>query len=314
MQRKNTLPHAILLRGRTGLGKDDFALHLAHALLCQQANAEGACGVCASCLWLKEGNHPDFKLITPEDESDETATKKKTSKKTQISVTQIRQLFDFLSLSTHQANGRRIILISPAETLNLASANALLKMLEEPPANTLFLLVASQPQRLLPTIISRCQVLDFSIPHKADAVAWLVTQGMHNAEALLEYAGGAPLAALQMQDQLASNEQLIQHLSKGERLDSFATAPLFLAEGMERAIEVIQKWTFDLLSYRLTQTSHYHSQQRQALQVLCKGVNLSGLLQFQHSLTKAKKAANHPLSNEMQLENLLLQYTHVFKL
>ena len=73
MQRKNALPHAILLRGRTGLGKDDFALHLAHTLLCQQANAEGACGVCASCVWLKEGNHPDFKLITPEDESEETA-------------------------------------------------------------------------------------------------------------------------------------------------------------------------------------------------------------------------------------------------
>ncbi|MCH9799273.1 MAG: DNA polymerase III subunit delta', partial [Betaproteobacteria bacterium] len=100
MQRKNALPHAILLRGRTGLGKNHFALHLAHTLLCQQANAGGACGVCASCVWLKEGNHPDFKLITPEDESEETATKKKTSKKTQISVAQIRQLYDFLSLST----------------------------------------------------------------------------------------------------------------------------------------------------------------------------------------------------------------------
>lgn len=312
MQRKNALPHAILLRGRTGLGKNHFALHLAHTLLCQQANAGGACGVCASCVWLKEGNHPDFKLITPEDESEETATKKKTSKKTQISVAQIRQLYDFLSLSTHQVDGRRIILVSPAETLNLASANALLKMLEEPPANTLFLLVASQPQRLLPTIISRCQVLDFSIPQKVDAIGWLAEQGVQNAEALLEYAGGAPLAALQMQDQLASNEQLIQHLSKGERLDPFTSAPLFLAEGMERAIDVIQKWTFDLLSYRLTQSAHYHSQQRQALQALCKSVNLGGLLQLQRSLTEAKKAANHPLSNEMQLENLLLQYTHVF--
>jgi DNA polymerase III subunit delta' len=312
MQRKNTLPHAILLRGRAGIGKHDFALHLAHTLLCQQPSAQGACGTCASCLWLKEGNHPDFKFITPEDETEETATKKKTSKKTQVSVAQIRQLFDFLSLSSHQVGGRRIILISPAETLNLASANALLKMLEEPPANTLFLLVASQPQRLLPTIMSRCQVLDFTIPQTADSVAWLVEQGMQHPEVLLAYAGGAPLAVQQMQDQFASNEQLIQQLTKGEKLDPFTSAPLFLATGMEQAIDVLQKWIFDLVSYRLTESAHYHLQQMQSLQALSKSVNLSGILQFQRSLADAKKAANHPLSNEMQLENLLLQYTHVF--
>lgn len=312
MQRKRTLPHAILLRGRAGIGKDDFALHLAHSLLCSEPLAEGACGVCPSCLWLKEGNHPDFKFITPEEETEESANPKKTNKKTQISVAQIRKLYDFLSLSNHQVQGHRVILISPAETLNLASANALLKMLEEPPANTLFLLVASQPQRLLPTIISRCQIIDFSIPQKADAITWLSTQGIHNPEVLLEYAGGAPLTALQMQDYHAANEQLIQQLLKGDRLNPFTSAPLFLAEGMEHAIDVIQKWTFDLLMYRLTQSSHYHSQQMQALQALCKSVNLSILLQFQHSLAEAKRAANHPLSNEMQLENLLLQYTHVF--
>jgi DNA polymerase III subunit delta' len=312
MQRKNTLPHAILLRGRVGVGKHDFALHLAHALLCQQASHEGACGVCASCIWLKEGNHPDFKLVTPEDETDEGTSKKKINKKTQISVAQVRQLSDFLSLSSHQVQGRRIIVISPAEALNLASANALLKMLEEPPANTLFLLVASQPQRLLPTIISRCQVLDFSIPQKADAVTWLTSQGLGNPEVLLAYAGGAPLTVLQMQDQLASSEQLIQHLSKGERLDPSVSAPLFLAEGMERAIDVIQKWAFDLLSYQLTQRLHYHAQHILALQALCKRINLVGILAFQRSLIEAKKAANHPLSNEMQLEKLLVQYTQVF--
>ncbi len=312
LQRQNSLPHAILLRGRAGIGKHDFAIHLAHTLLCQQTNAEHPCGVCASCVWLKEGNHPDYKFITPEDESEESASKKKGNKKTQISVAQVRQLYDFLSLSSHQVQGFRIIIIAPAETLNLAAANALLKMLEEPPAHTLFLLVTSQPQRLLATIISRCQILDFSIPPRADAMTWLLEQGLNQPETALEYVGGAPLAALQMQEQLASNEQLIQQLSKGNRLDPFMSAPLFLAEGMEHAIDVIQKWVFDLVSYRLTKISHYHSQQKQALQVLCKSVNLTAILQYQHRLAEAKKAANHPLSNEMQLEKLLLQYTHVF--
>lgn len=314
MQRKDQLPHAILLRGRAGIGKHDFALSLAHALLCRQPDQLlRACGACASCQWLKEGGHPDFKYITPDDGSDmESNTKKKTTKKSQISVTQIRQLYDYLSLSTHQVQGRRIILISPAETLNVASANALLKMLEEPPSNTLFLLVASQPQRLLPTIISRCQALNLPIPDKSEATAWLDEQGVNNSEVLLEYTGGAPLEAMKLRDQLASNKELISQLTLGQKLDPFASAPIFLALGMEHAIDAIQKWTFDLISFKLTRSLHYHSQQVNALQSLCKSVNLAGLLRFQRSLNEAKKAANHPLSNEMQLENILLQYTHVF--
>ena len=313
MQRKAMLPHAILLRGGAGIGKDDFALHLAQALLCHQAGEESACGTCSSCLWFQEDAHPDFKCITPTDDSEDTASKKKT-KKTQISVAQIRQLYAFLSLSTHQVQGKRIILISPAEALNLNAANALLKMLEEPPANTLFLLVTSQPQRLLATIISRCQVLNFSIPPKHDAIEWLRSQQVSNPQTLLTYAGGAPLAALRIEGQLAVNQQLIQQLSKGRKLDPFSTAPLFLASGMERAVDVIQKWIFDLLHFRLTNTVHYHAQQLQALQVLAKSVNLGGLLQFERSLLEAKKSANHPLSNEMQLEQLLLQYVHVFNI
>ena len=324
MQRKDSLPHALLLRGRAGVGKLDFATLLSHALLCQQprtaqsngeqANAEQACGTCSSCLWLKDGTHPDFKLISPEDDSNsESSTKKKTGKKTQISVDQIRQLNDYLSLSTHQVKGRRIILITPAEALNLASANALLKMLEEPPANTLFLLVASQPQRLLPTIMSRCQVVDFPIPAKVDALTWLEEQGVGNSEATLAYAGGAPLAALQMQSQLENNDNLLKQLSMGGKLNPFASAPLFLSAGMDGAIQLIQKWIFDLMSCQLAESAHYHAPQAATLQALCKSVNLSALVQFQKNLVEAKRSANHPLSNEMQLENLLLQYTKIFQ-
>ncbi|MEE9330762.1 MAG: DNA polymerase III subunit delta', partial [Methylophilaceae bacterium] len=304
MQRKDALPHAILLRGRMGVGKHDFAVNLSKALLCERLDAsQQACGECASCKWLNEGTHPDFKRIAPEEDG-ESLSKKKTSKKSQISVAQIRQLYNYLSLTSHQVDGRRIILISPAETLNIASANALLKILEEPPANTLFLLVASQPQRLLPTIISRCQALDLPIPTKEDAINWLKNQGVSNPEAALEYAGGAPLKAFRMQAQLESNAALIKQLSLGHKLDPFVSAPSFLAIGMEQAVDIIQKWTYDLVNFKLTQHSHYHSQQVSAMQMLCKCVNLEVLLRFQRSLVEVKNAANHPLSNEMQLENI----------
>ncbi len=316
LARKASLPHAILLHGRAGVGKHVFAESFSHALLCQQTLPTGhACGQCQSCQWLKEGVHPDFKWVTPEDDSAaDSNTKKRSGKKSQISVSQIRQLYEYLSLSTHQVSGYRIILISPAEALNIASANALLKMLEEPPENTLFLLVASQPQRLLPTIISRCQAVDLPMPSQAEASTWLVEQGINEAEAsdALAYAGGAPLAALAMQGQLETNQKLIKQLAQGAKLNPATSAPLLLSLGMEQAVEMMQKWTFDLISARLEQSLHYHVKLASTFQVLCKSVNLSALMQFQRKLIELKKSANHPLSNEMQLENILLQYVRTF--
>jgi DNA polymerase-3 subunit delta' len=311
MERKSILPHAILLLGRTGVGKHDFALEVSRALLCQNTINNEACGICPSCLWFAEGTHPDFRLITPEsdDDIDETP-KKKTTKKSQISVSQIRQLFDYLSLSSHQVGAKRIILISPAETLNQASANALLKMLEEPPVNTIFILVTSQSQRLLPTILSRCQTIEMDLPARSVALEWLKVQGLKNAESALDYAGGAPLLAIQAN--VETNSSLVKQLVQGARLDAFASAPMFLSLGMERALETLQKWVFDLLYCKHAKQSHYHTQQASALQALSKSVNLSLLLSFQQTLVEAKKTANHPLSNEMQLEKILLQYTQIF--
>jgi DNA polymerase-3 subunit delta' len=311
---RTSLPHALLLRGRAGAGKHDFAVDLARSLLCSKPQQTRACGACPSCIWFAEGGHPDFRLISPEDaDESEDAPKKKVTKKSQISVAQIRQLIDYLSLSSHQVNSRRVILISPAETLNLASANALLKMLEEPPANTLFLLVTSQPQRLLPTILSRCQAIDMPLPSKLDALNWLTSQGINDAERALDYAGGSPLSALQIAEEGEASSNLVKNLALGTKLDAFACAPLFLSIGMERALETFQKWAFDLAGYKLAQTLRYHPQQGGALQALCKSVNLNLLLSFQYKLLDAKKTANHPLNNELQLENILLQYTQLFK-
>ena len=314
MQQRANMPHALLLWGRTGTGKHEFALNLAQTLLCSKMGKQ-ACGVCPSCVWFAEGNHPDFRLISPEDadNTEDVTVKKKTAKKSQISVAQIRQLIDYLSLSSHQVNSKRVILISPAETLNLASANALLKMLEEPPANTLFLLVTGQPQRLLATILSRCQAIDMPLPSKTEALTWLKAQAVKGAENVLDYAGGAPLLALQIAEEGETSITLVKNLSLGAKLDPFACAPLFLSIGMERALDALQKWVFDLAAYQLTQVLHYHAQHTSTLQALCKSVNLKALLSFQDKLLDAKKTANHPLSNELQLENLLLQYTQIFK-
>lgn len=315
MHASNQLHHALLLIGPTGTGKHGFAVSFAKALLCHQPTVEFlACEHCSSCHWFLEGTHPDFRLIEPEDiDNPDDAPKKKSAKKRHISVAQIRQLIDYLGLSSHQVNARRVILISPAEFLNIASANALLKMLEEPPANTLFILVTSQIQRLLPTIISRCQKIDMPKPTKIEALAWLQMQQINYVEMALDYAGGAPLLAVELAEQVESASTIVKQLSQGAKLDPFATAPILLGLGMERALETLQKWIFDLMSFKLTQDLRYHSAYSNAFQVLSKSVNLKLLLNFQDKLVEAKKTADHPLSNEVQLENILLQYTQLFK-
>jgi DNA polymerase III subunit delta' len=322
MQQGAKMPHALLLRGRAGTGKQDFALNVAKAVLCAQATElQHACGSCPSCNWFAEGTHPDFMLIGPEDaenadEAITSTTKKKTAKKTQISVTKIRLLLDYLTLSSHQVNGYRVIIISPADMLNGASANALLKALEEPPANTLFLLVTSQPQRLLATITSRCQAVDMPLPARTEALAWLTSQQgsqqIGHAENSLDLAGGAPLLAMQIAEEGEAGASLLKNLALGAKLDPFACAPLFLGLGMERAIETLQKWVFDLQSYQLANSLRYHAQQGKALQALAKSVNLRLLLSFQDKLLEAKKTVHHPLSNEAQLEHILLQYAQIF--
>lgn len=312
------IPHALLLRGRSGIGKFDFAQQFAKSLLCHAPQQDRyACGVCTSCSWFEQNNHPDYRLLTPEQESandeDSAPAAKKSAKKSQISVEQIRDLNGFLELSSHHGGGLRVALIHPAETLNASSANALLKMLEEPPAGVIFLLVSQQSQRLLPTIISRCQKIDMPVPQTDIALQWLESQGMESPAERLAYVGGSPLSVLKdAEDGMLPIDNAAKMLANGARLDPFLAAPLCLAQGMESALHMLQKWVYDLLAIRFTGSVHYHARYADALQVLSKSVDLVLLLDFQKKLNEARKSAAHPLNNELQMESLMLQYTQLF--
>lgn len=319
VQSKARLPHALLLRGQEGIGKLDFSMALAHALLCQSPLANGqACGACASCNWLAQSHHPDFRLLSPElesDNGDDAPIATTSSRKTQISVSQIRELSTFLELSSHQSGGRRIVLVHPAEALNPASANALLKILEEPPTGVIFLLVSHQPQRLLPTILSRCQKIDMPVPQPEIAVAWLSEQGVKDAPRHLAYAGGSPLLALRNAvEGLGQMDEIYKSLSHGPRMDPFTTASLCAKHGMATAVHALQKWVYDLADLRLIGEVRYHEPYRNALQPLAKSVDLNLLFDLQRKLDQARKSATHPLNSELQLENLLLQYTQIFQI
>ena len=312
------MPHALLLHGKTGIGKLDFALSWSQALLCEQPRDDGhACNTCPSCNWFSQHNHPDYRLLTPDQgtapEDETPVAAKAATKKNVISVAQIRELGDFLELTSHRGGGLRLVLIHPAEAMNAAAANALLKMLEEPPSGGVFLLVSSQPHKLLPTILSRCRKIDMPVPDRSLAVQWLQQQGVQNADEHLSYASEAPLLALSNAEEGGMPwTDTGKLLGQGAELDPSASAVYLAARGMEVAVSMLQKWVYDLIACCLTGSVHYHKLNLSALQALSKSVDLALLLDFQRKLDEARKTATHPLNQELQLEGLLLQYTQVF--
>ncbi|MBV1789904.1 DNA polymerase III subunit delta' [Marinobacterium sp. D7] len=180
------LPHALLLSGPAGVGKAAFGAALAHLLLCHQPQGGKPCGHCRSCELLSSGHHPDRLFLRPEEPGKP------------IRVDQVRELTNILH-STAQQGGYRIMIMEPAEAMNVAAANALLKTLEEPGQDTLLILVCHQLGQLMPTIRSRCQRIEFSLPSVEQSKGWLAGQlamSEDEAEKLLAIAQGAPLGAV----------------------------------------------------------------------------------------------------------------------
>lgn len=238
------LPHAILLSGVRGLGKNALAQALARTWLCLQPKAGRACGQCRSCQLLAAGNHPDLAVVRPLEEGKS------------ISIDQIRDLRHFLSLTPHTAP-RKVVLVSPAEAMTLAAANALLKQLEEPPPGNVLLLVSHQSERLPLTIRSRCSRIDIAAPAQEAAQAWLTERGISAPDAgqLLRNAGYAPLRAQAMYDEgfLDQRRQWMADVAALTRSDGdpVACAGRWAAAGANRCLVWFHGLLRDILSYRL---------------------------------------------------------------
>ncbi len=174
------LGSAYLLVGEAGIGKRTLATIWARLLQCDAPTGEPAalepCGICRSCRQHQAGSHPDWCVLEPEEDA------------SVVSIDQVRRLHESIPFSP-LTSARRVVLIPEATRLNLAASNALLKILEEPPPHTVFLLATSQRDRLLPTILSRCQVVRCAAPAPDVVVAHLSgTLGVPAAEARRAFA------------------------------------------------------------------------------------------------------------------------------
>ncbi|MBO9662719.1 DNA polymerase III subunit delta' [Dokdonella sp.] len=229
------LHHGLLIVAPAGYGKRALAEAFAAAALCTQRDAEGrACGRCRGCQLLAAGSHPDFVRVALELRDDGKT-------RTEITVDQIRALSQRLAMSS-QFGGLQIALIDPADRLNAAAANALLKTLEEPTPATVIVLVADEAARLPATIRSRCQRIDVRPPSREEALAWLHAQRVDagRAQAALEASLGNPGLALEWLADATLD------LREGCAEDLAA-----LARGRRTAYEIAERWTADRPELRL---------------------------------------------------------------
>lgn len=311
---RSRLPNALLLKGAEGIGKLDLALNFAQSILCDAPQPSGlACQSCPSCHWFAQESNPDFRLIQPDalaasDETPEKESGKKASR--EISVEQIRALSSFVNLSAH-SGGYRVVLIHPAEAMNSNSANALLKTLEEPTANLLFILVTNKPQQLLPTILSRSLSFAVPMPTPEESAAWLKQQGVVDPEVVLARAGFSPLSALINAGEGAGTEEhklMLAAVKQSAKFDALALAEQLQKAAPVQVIQFLQQWCYDLASCKMAGTIRYNHEQTDLIGNLSKNISQQSLLRYIKELQIAKREAFHPLNPKLLFESTLLAY------
>ena len=324
MQLRGRFPHAILLHGPEGIGKTHFGERLAQSLLCEQPLADGQpCGTCLACGWFGQYAHLDYRRVRPEalEESaaeDVEAEPTKSAKpgkaaSKEIRVEQIRALADFMNVSTHR-RGRRVVLLHPAEALNAVASNALLKTLEEPPPDTVFILVSHNIDRLLPTILSRCRKVPMTLPDAAQSLEWLKAQGVADAESWLAEQGGAPLAALAEAEggSREAIDALLAHLVRPSPDGALKTADLLQKSPPADVTAWLQRWLYDLFSVKFSGKIRYYPKFRREIEALALRADARQLLLGLKQMNDRRRIADHPLSAKLFIEDMLLDYSNVF--
>lgn len=293
-RRRDAMPHALLLCGPAGLGKRDFMRRFVRGLLCEQAIDGEACGRCRSCLLLDAGTHPDLITLS-------FGLRKDGVQRSDIVVDQIRGLSARLAMAS-QFGGWQVACIDPADAMNTAAANALLKTLEEPSPSTLLLLVADAPWRMPQTIRSRCQRIEFQVPPHDEALAWLQVEGVKDAAAALDAAGGNPGMAKAWAEEgaLARRQEVRKDLAA-------------LAAGRGETMEVVRRWLDNEPDQRLWFAAQAAADEARGRAVAGNGplashLDAEALDDWYRAANQARDALRGPLRGDLLLLELLSRW------
>ena len=283
------LPHALSLIGTSFIGKQNFAISFANFILCASPLKKTPCGKCKSCCLSRSGNHPDCIILKPD------------SKGKNINVESIRDL-DTFSSQTSQQGGWKVVIICPAESMNINAANALLKTLEEPKEKTLIMLVCHDSSRLLTTIKSRCQNLIFPVPNRTKVKFWLKKKlpDIQDINELIEHANGRPILAMN----LTETDFIEARNEFNDLLDSLAlnkTSPVDLAELYKKNDpELMIDWLYYKLVFEIKSKE--------------KITSLSLSFRYMDKLFQSKRLIQSSANPNLQLiwEELFINWKHLF--
>jgi DNA polymerase-3 subunit delta' len=293
------LPHSLLLLSAPGLGAEQLANWIAGLALCESPGPK-PCGVCASCLLLRADSHPDYYVVRLEEDAQ------------QIKVDQVRGLIESLALKSYRG-GFKVGVIEGAEALNANGANAFLKTLEEPTANTMLIMIARPSHRLPATIASRCLRLTLRPPSAEAAVAWLeaaAAPGAHSWEAALDLAGGAPLRALELdssglaaldRDMLESLRQLGQ-----DSVDVTLLADRWMKSDPQLRLAWLENWITRRVHAALGTGVSRQSAEPVRLPAALLKPKIRALFELLDAARELRRFASTGMNHQLALEALLL--------
>ncbi len=322
--------HALLVQGSAGVGALALALVVAQSWLCELPSkptssgqggdtrpapppprAHPACGSCGSCRLFQSHVHPDLLVLMPEtlrqlhdwpmlgDKPDAEDSKKKPSK--QIRIDEVRAMLDWAGKTSSRRRGK-VVVLHPAEALNLQSANALLKTLEEPAPGTRLILTVADTSTLLPTVRSRCQQLRLQAPDSNLGLAWLAAQGVAEPAALLAACSGRPLdawALAQAGVDSAIWARLPQAVARGQ-----ATA--MAGWPVPRALDALQKLCHDAMALAAGAGPRYFAAAAMPpVTGATQAALLAALGAWSTELSRVARHAEHPWNEPLLLDALV---------
>ncbi len=299
--------HAWLLAGPSGLGQYELGLALVRAWLCDQPDGQGACGQCASCHAIDVHTHADLCMLMPEttllelgwplgDKAQDEIESKKRKPSKEIKVEAMRDTVEFAQRTSARGRGKAV-LVFPAERMNVFTANALLKTLEEPAGEVKFVLATEAAHQLLPTIRSRCLGHSMVWPDPASALHWLQAQGMSGPQAsvVLRAAGGRPQDALAYAPISQQWPLLPKAVQRGD-------VNVFADWTPAQVVDVLHKLCHDLLALKAGAPPRFF----EAADLPRAGSWLS-LTNWAQALAQTRRTLEHPFNPGLMQEALLSQ-------
>jgi len=322
------IPHALLFTGIEGVGKHTAAVTFAMACNCsgldsgqlsadgtnltvavhngQQPVPAGPCGNCRSCKKIQSGNHPDILSIQPTGSS--------------IKIDQIRSLYRMLSMKPYEAK-YRVVILSGAQHMNTSASNAFLKMLEEPPGQTLFILIAAKKSDLIQTVVSRCQHIRFHPISRKDLVSALLKEEIvpEDADVLAAMSKGSLSKALHMNQTGWMNHRnwLINvfGLDKNQSMEDksagfFFSLSAYLTENkadLDDNLETVLSWLRDLMLIKYQSDKIIHKDLLETIKIVSKKNSTQSLLHKIKAVQRAQSAIRRPNTNIRLVLDILMK-------